>query len=1230
MKRLVRLGRSIAHPTFVALLLIVTLSSISLAQTTNTRVNGIVKDSTGAVIPGVTIKLVDVGTRDEKTVLSNDEGFFVFAGVRPGTYTVTAEGAGFKKAEIRDVIVNVDTPATLNIDLEAGGITETVSVQASETQAMINSEDGKLSKTIQLKEVQDLPLNGRNPIDLAGGMAGVNTNTTSRGSSINGMRGSFSNITWDGINIQDNLVRTDSLFGTAGQSVAGVAEFSITTQNGGPDAGLGIAQIKLTTPRGTKGYHGQVYDFYRNDKFDANTFFNNATRDAKTGLALPKPLLIQHQYGFNVGGPFALPRFGEGGPSLTEKNKLFFYFFYEAVRTTQESTRLRTVLSTAARTGNFTYLRADNGQPQTVNVLGLTGRNIDPRIQTLIGLTPASNNNDAGDTRNTQGFRFNSPSNQTSDLWGFRIDYEISSRHRVEAIYDKFVFDFPNDTFNDIGEVFPGLPGGGQGSTRPRGSFAWNWNPTSTITNEARFGFFRTNPSFLSNEKFDVGYRLNLPLISNPIQNFLQQGRVPTTYDMMDNVTMVKGNHVIRFGGLRRVLPIFTFNDAGIVPLYTLGFNTVGNLNPLTRTSTAQFPGGISTTEFNNASNLLALLTGAVSSASQTFNVTSKESGFVKGVGTERNLKYDTLAFYAGDTWRFRPNLSLNFGLRWEYISPLTEENGLALLPRDTSLAALNDPLAVLDFAGSGTGRPLHKKDLNNFAPSVSFAWDPFKDGKTSLRGGFSIAYAIDNNVTVLQNAAINSNAGLSSARTLTGLGGTVSGGGIIPIAPPAFLVPRTLINQLTLTQTPTLFTVEPDLKTPYAEQWNIGIDREIMRDTAVSVSYVGNVGKQLTRGIDTNQTIIFQNGFFADFLRAQANQTLTGNPACTTAGCQPLTVFPGLGFGGLLTDATIRTLISQGEVGELASIYVQLRNSFLTPGVGGATLTPGFFLPANPNAFVTDYVGSGGWSNYHGLQAEIRKRLSNGFFYQANYTFSKAYTNADQSQAEFAPSLDLAQGDVLDKKRINQDVTHVVKGSAVYELPFGPGRRFVNSGGVVGRILGGWQISGLFQWRTGRPISLIAGAGTLSSPFRGTLNRSGRSGNNTANSTLSQDELQKMTGLFFDPVTGRPLLFDPKLIGPDGRANPAFITNPRAGQVGTLGLTPLSGPGFWNFDAALIKRIKISETTNLELRLDAFNALNHTNYFVGEANDINSTSFGKITSTFEPRILQLAVKFNF
>src|SRR6266850_125982 len=885
-----RFGLKILLPVVLSMLVLCCTFSIIFAQSTNTRVTGTVKDTADAVVAGARVTLVDSGSKEQRTVTTNEEGGFTFTNVRPGTYTVLVEHPGFKKLLVQNVVTHVDVPAVLALVLETGGVAETVSVTASDAQSLIRSEDAKLSTVIDVRQVQDLPLNGRNPINLAGGAAGVNTNTNVRQSVINGLRGSFSNITWDGISINDNLVRTDALFGVNTPTVVGVAEFSLTTQNGGPDDGLGIAQVKLTTPRGGSGYHGSIFDFYRNDRFDANSFFNNAG-------GLKKPKLLQHQYGGSVGGPFALPRLGEGGPMLTQKGKLFFYFFYEKTNTTQDFTPLRTVLSANARNGLFTYIRADNGQQQTVNLLGLSGRTIDPRMQTLINLTPASNNNDAGDTRNTQGFRFNTPNGSTGRNVGFRIDYDINSTNRVEAIYSRFVSVLPNDVaLNDIGEQFPGLPGGGQQSVRPRASFAWHASPTSSITNELRTGYSKNTPTFINHEKFDVGYRLFLgpanaaapfttEYITNPIQNFLQQGRVPTSYDLMDNVSWVKGNHLIKFGFLGRAVRILNFNDGGIVQQFSVGFNSTTNPMPVANT-TGNFPGGISSTEYTNATRLLGVLTGAANTDQQTFNVTDRTSGFTRGIGSHRHLDYNTLSFYGGDTWRIRPNLSLNFGLRWEYISPLTERDGLGLLPKDRSLAVLSDPNAVLDFAGTGTGRPFLGKDLNNFAPNFSFAWYPFKDGKTSLRAGFAISYAIDNNATVLNNAAVGGNAGLQSTSTISTLAGTVGGGTLnctgtpvvcIPfssVPTPAFLVPRTLVNQLSLSQTPTLFTTEFNLATPYAAQWNIGIEREIFKDTAISVGYVGNRGVQLTRGLDTNQVIIFQNGFLQAFLRAQSNLT--------------------------------------------------------------------------------------------------------------------------------------------------------------------------------------------------------------------------------------------------------------------------------------------------------------------------------------------------------------------
>jgi hypothetical protein len=251
-----------------------------------------------------------------------------------------------------------------------------------------------------------------------------------------------------------------------------------------------------------------------------------------------------------------------------------------------------------------------------------------------------------------------------------------------------------------------------------------------------------------------------------------------------------------------------------------------------------------------------------------------------------------------------------------------------------------------------------------------------------------------------------------------------------------------------------------------------------------------------------------------------------------------------------------------------------------------------------------------------------MRKRLTNGWYYQVNYTWSKAFTNAEQAQAEFLPYLDNTLGDVQEKKRLNQDVQHVLKGNALYELPFGPGKRFWNDGGLKGKILGGWQVSTIAQFRTGRPISFVSA--------RGTLNRAARSGNNTPNTTLTIPELQGKVGLFHDPKTGLPLLVDPGLINSDGRANPAFFTHPAAGTIGSLSLTPVDGPGYWNVDTALIKRTRFKERLGLELRLEAFNVFNHTNFSVPNSLDIDSTNFGKINSTFDNRIIQLAWKFTF
>lgn len=1210
--------------TMMGIIFIGATASTPLAQSINTRVNGTIRDTVGAVVPGATIALVDVATKREVTTTTNDEGFFVFPDVRSGVYVVTAERQGFKKAEVTNIEVNVDQPATVNIALEAGEIAEVITTTASESQSVVNTENAALGATVQERQINDLPLNGRNPLDLAGLQAGVTgVGDNNREAAINGLRGTFTNLTWDGININDNFIRTDALFGAAGQSVPGVAEFTLTTQNSGPSDGLGVAQVKLVTPRGGSEYHGSLFEYHRNDVFDANSFFNNAA-------SVEKEKLIQNQFGFTIGGPFQVPRFGEGGPVLFGKDKLFFYGFYEGTRVAQSTSSERTVLTQRARQGLFSYRRSDTGQFQTVNLLDLArlrgGGVIDPLVQGLIATTPLPNEVGTGDLANDSlanigTFRFNSPTNFQSDLYGFRIDFDASARHRFEGIFNQFKFNFPNSG----NEPFPGRPGDGQSSSRPRASLAWVWTPTNSLTNEVRGGFFKQSVEFFTDEPFSRGYQLTFPLITDPEDNFLPQGRMTSNYELIDNATYVRGNHLFRFGGNYRRVYVEPFNAGGTLPFYTIAFGT-GNPNPLRR---AQFP-GISTTDFTRATNILEILTAPVDQVDQSFNVTSQTSGFVPGAEERQMFEYFGLGGFAGDTWRVKPNLTLNLGLRYEFISVPKETRGLSLLPRNRELSALFEN-AVLDFA-SGGGRPFFNNDLNNFAPSVSFAWDPFGEGKTSIRAGYSISYVIDNNISTVLNGAVRGNDGLGADVEISGVSGTVSGGGIVPVPVPEFQVPRTSLQNVTdISSTAALFTFDPNLRVPYVQQWNIGFEREILPDTVFEIRYVGNRGTKLTRGIDVNQVRIFENGFFADFQRAQRNLAANGDPEVG----EGLQILPQIGLGGFLFDSSVRNLIASGQVGQLANFYTSNRSFFLA-GSGGeefdSTIPASFFLP-NPNTYVADYYGNGSFSTYNGLQTEIRRRFSRGLYFQANYTFSKAFTDFVGTQSNFQGLLDLTLGNAVEKQRIDEDNTHVFKANALYELPFGPGRRFLDSGGVLGKVLGGWSINGIFQSQSGVPISIVS--------QRGTLNRTGRSVKNTVDSTLSVDDLRQRSGLFFD-AQGRPVLFDPELIAAV-RANPdnnAFLTNPRAGTVGSLQLTPVNGPSYFNLDMSLIKRTSITERVNIEFRAEAFNIFNHTNFRVvndrgqttvnQQVQSINSANFGRITDTYSPRVLQFAAKFNF
>lgn len=1272
---------------FLILILTVCLfAATALAQTTGS-LGGTVSGADGA-IPNAQIVVRDNQTGREVTVQSGGDGSFQVSKLEFGNYTVMITAPGFKTFTATELKIDAGREYSLNPTLEVGGIEETVTVQAGAD--IVNSVNAELSTTVSPKQVIDLPLNGRNPLSLVSLQAGANPTSAS----INGQRSSSTNYTRDGINIQDNFIRSGGFVSDI-PTVDDTGEFTIVTQNAGAELGNGgSSQVQLVTPRGGSEFHGALFAFNRNSYFAANNFFNNLANDPLTGKSVARPFLNRNQFGGKLGGPLPFFNFGEGGP-VFNRDKAFFFASYEKLIQRQQTGVTRTVLLGAPRNGTFTYTALANdpangivaGQRVTINVL--TGQNlnlstaanqtafnsaggvlsVDPVVQNrLLGQIPTVGNLALTNGGLTQQLRSSVNANRDRYTFATRFDYLINDRNNLNFVYrvNEDVVDRSDSDAGGFGAV-PFVNNTGN----PRFfTVAYQSVIGANLSNEFRFGYSSDSTAF--NQNGERGAFLiqgaALPFgITNPEATTDPQGRDYRQLTFRDDVVYTVGKHSLRFGGQLEKQNIISFNDAGTTP--TFFFATTANTRTPSLTA-GLFPGGISATERARANTLRYFLGGIIGSGSVQANSTSATSGPIVGARNSEDLKYDVLGFYASDQWRVTPQLTLNFGVRYDRFSAIRNDELIFLepfIPAGVNVRdAILNPNGTYDFVGTSIGErgKFFNPDTNNFAPQFSFAYSPqfknnllgtvFGNGKTTIRGGYRISYVNDEFLKSALNALRGNNGlnttiaavdTLANGTTTPDLNRRLNGLSTLFPAPTALQPPFTFAqgNQADPNFFNAIFAIDPELQIQRVQEYTFGIQREIGFQTALEIRYVGGRSNNQIRAFDLNQIDIRNNGFLQDFLRARQNLALSGgvsgeyNP--NIAGSQQTPIFNQLPFGAFLNNSAITTPLAAGTPADLALVYIQ-NGLDIDPETGqGVRFRP------NPNAGVVDLLTNNGKFRYNSLQVELRRRFAQGFAFQANYTFQKTLTDApEDDQNRFDPLLDNANPG-LEYSRADFDRTHTFNFNTIYELPFGKGKRFFAQGGLTNALFGGFQISTIVQLSSGAPIS-------IRDP-RGTLNRTGRAGRQTAFSNLTTDEIKNLIGIFRTP-TGIYFI-DPRVIAPDGTATggnlgasaaSAFpgqvFFNAQPGETGNLPRAFINGPKYINVDLGLSKRIAFSENVRLQLRAEAFNLFNRANFFAptgladgstGENSNIfniNSTTFGQIRGTYAPRILQFGFRLEF
>ena len=1175
-----RISRGWSKPAYL-LALLVLFTSAAFAQLTTADILGTVTDATGAVVPNATVVLTNLGTNEKRTTVSNASGDYSFNLLQVGHYSVSVKAAGFQASITRDLDVLAGDRARNDVHLLTGSQDTVVEVTASTP--LLQADNATVSSTVTAKAVQDLPLNGRNFVQLVALTPGANPGagnslssggrpddrrTNAAGLSVNGQDEVLNNWIVDGVDDNERII------GTIGvkPNVEGIQEITVETNSYAPEAGRTAGGvINIVTKSGTNRFHGSAYEYFRNDIFDGRNFFQT------TG---PKPELRQNQYGASINGPII-------------KDRTFFTFDYEGFRQVRGTTDTGTVPTqqeyndiNGVNGGSLADLfsRTNNG---TVAAGGVSA--INPIMLAYLKLYPAPTN--PGAAPGAANFTISPNITQTSNTYDARVDHKLNDKNQI---FGRFTYNSV-DTFNPpaFGTVNGvQISGGRYNFDGPATNIAQQYLIgythifTPALLMDLRAGFTRINNLSLPlNYGIGIDQKLGFPASMTSFSPFADSltpvsigpfgdigdgAYVPlqdidNTFQYSGNVSWTKGGHNFKFGAVLIRRQARNVQSASAVGAYSF------NLPSDTINSSGQ-----GQTQDNQ---IASALLGAFNNQQRNFNLSPPD------------YRSWEPGFFAQDSWKLNPRVTVIYGVRYDVYTPFTEAHDH--ISNYDFLEAISNPAAAtssaLKIAGvngvsATAGIPTQ---YNNVAPRVGFSYSP--QPGTVLRGGYGLSYfpgnytsngdlknapftsvynpACQADIAVQLEASQGATAGQNPSCSSQGQPGSISGSVAIP--PPAPPTAGQLANLATL---PGLgFVAEaPHFKNALIQQFNLQIEQQIGANV-FTIGYVGNLGQHLPESIDN------------------INQPHPFNPL------QPL---------GSPTNPT-------GAARPLDAAFLAANPALTSSNLGGIS-----------------YLDSGGISNYNGLQTSFQRRFTKGLAFDANYTWAKALTDissysqqGDQGWSHADP-FNIRQ---VEYGKADTNIQNRFALSLNYELQYG--KEFTGAKKV---LLSGWQGNIISVWQSGKVFSITESGTNADNPIdcdytgvckaRGFSNRAVPQNGNTPD---------------------RPdTISDPRSIGNKNNAhyfNTAAFAPQALGTIGNTQRNSLFGPHFRDVDLSVFKNFPIAEKATIQFRVESFNISNTPNFFIANNNSSNqqfgNSNFGTITQTdpgYNPREYQFVLKVLF